>query len=355
MTSPRRWPWRGARGGPPACTTGARARSVAGGDRGGAVGEPGYSQAALYGAGRGGDLPDPDRARGLQEGACAAPDGQDGEETHAAERTVGAGNVSLALGQEGRHCRDLLRGPRGARGGSAGDRAGRPGQVPGAHRCRSRRPVLHGAADGRAPDDLRADRGGAGGGLPGRLLQRSGGRAHVHFQEDAGLACGRPVPRATHALEGSGDRHRVADDGGVDRAAGAGARDLHVLSRSGAQGGGGPEPGRDRDAPGALRVRRTGGEQEVPRRRRQPAPRDEGGAGGRAAADEGQIMKVILRNPRREVEVGGRRRVRELLKELEILPETVLVTRGDEMITADTVVGDEDVIELRPVISGGRA
>jgi sulfur carrier protein len=66
-------------------------------------------------------------------------------------------------------------------------------------------------------------------------------------------------------------------------------------------------------------------------------------------------MKVILRNPRREVEVGGRRRVRELLKELDILPETVLVIRGDEMITADTVVGDEDVIELRPVISGGRA
>ncbi len=66
-------------------------------------------------------------------------------------------------------------------------------------------------------------------------------------------------------------------------------------------------------------------------------------------------MKVVLRNPRREVEVAGRRRVRELLKELEILPETVLVIRGDEMITADTVVGDEDVIELRPVISGGRA
>jgi sulfur carrier protein len=66
-------------------------------------------------------------------------------------------------------------------------------------------------------------------------------------------------------------------------------------------------------------------------------------------------LKVVLRNPRREVEVAGRRRVRELLKELDILPETVLVIRGDEMITADTVVGDEDVIELRPVISGGRA
>ncbi len=65
-------------------------------------------------------------------------------------------------------------------------------------------------------------------------------------------------------------------------------------------------------------------------------------------------MKVILRNPKREVEVTGRRRVRDLLKDLDILPETVLVIRGDELITADTVVSDEDVIELRPVISGGR-
>lgn len=66
-------------------------------------------------------------------------------------------------------------------------------------------------------------------------------------------------------------------------------------------------------------------------------------------------MKVILRNPRREVEVSGRRRVRDLLKELDILPETVLIIRGDEMITGDTVVGGDDVIELRPVISGGCA
>ncbi len=66
-------------------------------------------------------------------------------------------------------------------------------------------------------------------------------------------------------------------------------------------------------------------------------------------------MKVILRNPRREVEVAGRRRVRDLLKELDILPETVLIIRDDEMITGDTVVGGDDVIELRPVISGGRA
>ena len=66
-------------------------------------------------------------------------------------------------------------------------------------------------------------------------------------------------------------------------------------------------------------------------------------------------MKVILRNPRREIEVGGKRRVKELLVELDILAGTVLVIRGDELLTGDTVVGDEDVLEVRPVMSGGAA
>ena len=64
-------------------------------------------------------------------------------------------------------------------------------------------------------------------------------------------------------------------------------------------------------------------------------------------------MKVVLRNPRREVEVAGRRRVKDVLAELQIIPESVLVIRGDELVTADQVVGDDDVIELRPVMSGG--
>jgi len=66
-------------------------------------------------------------------------------------------------------------------------------------------------------------------------------------------------------------------------------------------------------------------------------------------------MKVILRNPRREVEVSGRRRVKELLTELDILPGTVLVIRGDELLTTDAVVGGDDVLEVRPVMSGGVA
>ena len=64
-------------------------------------------------------------------------------------------------------------------------------------------------------------------------------------------------------------------------------------------------------------------------------------------------MKVVLRNPRREVEVTGNRRVKDVLRELNIIPETVLVIRGDDLITTDQMVRDEDVIELRPVMSGG--
>ena len=64
-------------------------------------------------------------------------------------------------------------------------------------------------------------------------------------------------------------------------------------------------------------------------------------------------MKVILRNPMREVAISGKRRVKELLLELDILPSTVLVIRGNELLTSDTVVADDDVLEVRPVMSGG--
>jgi sulfur carrier protein len=66
-------------------------------------------------------------------------------------------------------------------------------------------------------------------------------------------------------------------------------------------------------------------------------------------------MKVTLRYPKRQVEIAGKRRVKDLLRELDVLPETVLVIRGSELLTGDTVVGEDDEIELRPVISGGAA
>lgn len=51
--------------------------------------------------------------------------------------------------------------------------------------------------------------------------------------------------------------------------------------------------------------------------------------------------------------MAGGRRVKEVLRELDIVPETVLVIRGDTLVTGDQVVADDETIELRPVMSGG--
>lgn len=64
-------------------------------------------------------------------------------------------------------------------------------------------------------------------------------------------------------------------------------------------------------------------------------------------------MRVRLRNPDREVDVAGGRRVRELLAELGIDPDTVLVIRERELLMREDTVREGDAIEVRPVISGG--
>lgn len=66
-------------------------------------------------------------------------------------------------------------------------------------------------------------------------------------------------------------------------------------------------------------------------------------------------MRVLIRHQKREVEVAGRRRVRDVLTELGINPETVLVIRGAQLLTHDAHVGEDETIELRPVVSGGGA
>ncbi len=64
-------------------------------------------------------------------------------------------------------------------------------------------------------------------------------------------------------------------------------------------------------------------------------------------------MKVVLRNPRRELEVAGPIRVHALLDRLEVNRESVLVIRGDTLVPGDELLDDSDLVEIRPVISGG--
>ena len=64
-------------------------------------------------------------------------------------------------------------------------------------------------------------------------------------------------------------------------------------------------------------------------------------------------MKVLLRNPRREVDVVGPVRVAVLLERLGIAREGVLVIANETLVPPDTILDDADVVEVRPVISGG--
>lgn len=64
-------------------------------------------------------------------------------------------------------------------------------------------------------------------------------------------------------------------------------------------------------------------------------------------------MRVRLRNPNRDLEVPGPLRVHALLDRLEINRESVLVIRGDTLVTSDALLEDADTVEVRPVISGG--
>lgn len=64
-------------------------------------------------------------------------------------------------------------------------------------------------------------------------------------------------------------------------------------------------------------------------------------------------MRVMLRNPRREIDVRGARSVNRLLDDLGLPRESHLVICNGTLVPGDARLTEDDVIEVRPVISGG--
>lgn len=64
-------------------------------------------------------------------------------------------------------------------------------------------------------------------------------------------------------------------------------------------------------------------------------------------------MQVRLRNPKREIDMPGGKTVNRLLDDLELVRESHLVICNGTLVPGDARLADDDVIEIRPVISGG--
>ena len=67
----------------------------------------------------------------------------------------------------------------------------------------------------------------------------------------------------------------------------------------------------------------------------------------------GARMRITLLPQHRELELAGRRRAGEVVRELGLLPGTVMIIRGDELVPDHAMLEAEDEVEIRSVISGG--
>jgi sulfur carrier protein len=65
-------------------------------------------------------------------------------------------------------------------------------------------------------------------------------------------------------------------------------------------------------------------------------------------------MRVKIRNPqRREIDVQGVKLVDQLLRKLNLNPESHLVVVNGELVTGDRHISEEDTVEIVSAISGG--
>jgi len=64
-------------------------------------------------------------------------------------------------------------------------------------------------------------------------------------------------------------------------------------------------------------------------------------------------MQVELRNPSRTMEFDGPMAVTALLARLSLNRESVLVIRDGTLVPGDSMLADDDHVEIRSVISGG--
>ncbi len=67
------------------------------------------------------------------------------------------------------------------------------------------------------------------------------------------------------------------------------------------------------------------------------------------------VIKIKLEPQGKELQMPGPRPVGRLLKELDIVPGTVLVIRDETLLTEDEIVTGGEEIEIRSVISGGNS
>jgi sulfur carrier protein ThiS len=64
-------------------------------------------------------------------------------------------------------------------------------------------------------------------------------------------------------------------------------------------------------------------------------------------------MHITLLPQHKEIELAGRHRAGDILRQLGLLPGTAMVIRGDLLVTEQEFVEADEAIEIRSVISGG--